>query len=177
MGQVIKGSGSLRALAEGAQAGGTALFNDPRPTDPSDSRLRIVAPAVSQAYPMVVSIIATETVVLAHWRRTNWLVVSVALAMNALLLWLTLSVYRLLERRDQMLSELERARSTAESASRAKSAFLANMSHEIRTPMNGVRISWLMLARKADFARLALSAAERARSSSLSIWSRRSSRR
>jgi signal transduction histidine kinase/DNA-binding NarL/FixJ family response regulator len=138
MGQVIKGSGSLRALAEGAQVGGTAVFNDPRPTDPSDSRLRIVAPAVSQAYPMVVSIIATETVVLAHWRRTNWLVVSVALAMNALLLWLTLSVYRLLERRDQMLSELERARSAAESASRAKSAFLANMSHEIRTPMNGV---------------------------------------
>ncbi len=33
---------------------------------------------------------------------------------------------------------LKRARETAESANRAKSAFLANMSHEIRTPMNGV---------------------------------------
>ncbi|MEM9968447.1 MAG: ATP-binding protein [Pseudomonadota bacterium] len=34
--------------------------------------------------------------------------------------------------------ELKKARHTAESANRAKSAFLANMSHEIRTPMNGI---------------------------------------
>ncbi|MCV2893539.1 ATP-binding protein [Lentibacter sp. XHP0401] len=34
--------------------------------------------------------------------------------------------------------ELRKARDSAESAARAKSAFLANMSHEIRTPMNGV---------------------------------------
>jgi len=34
--------------------------------------------------------------------------------------------------------ELERSRSAAEAATRAKAEFLANMSHEIRTPMNGV---------------------------------------
>ena len=35
-------------------------------------------------------------------------------------------------------SELQKAKESAEAASRAKSEFLANMSHEIRTPMNGV---------------------------------------
>jgi signal transduction histidine kinase/ActR/RegA family two-component response regulator len=35
-------------------------------------------------------------------------------------------------------ADLERARSVAEAASKAKSAFVANISHEIRTPLNGV---------------------------------------
>jgi len=38
----------------------------------------------------------------------------------------------------RVLEALERARTAAEAASRAKDEFLANMSHEIRTPMNGI---------------------------------------
>lgn len=38
----------------------------------------------------------------------------------------------------QKIDELEKARTTAESASRSKSEFLANMSHEIRTPLTSI---------------------------------------
>jgi signal transduction histidine kinase/CheY-like chemotaxis protein len=40
--------------------------------------------------------------------------------------------------RNEMMQELVRAQSEAESASRAKSDFLSNMSHEMRTPMNAI---------------------------------------
>ncbi len=48
------------------------------------------------------------------------------------------TLHQEIARRAQIEADLKKAKDSAESADRAKSAFLANMSHEIRTPMNGV---------------------------------------
>ena len=48
------------------------------------------------------------------------------------------------------IATAERARATAESASRVKDEFLATLSHEIRTPLNAV-LGWTRILRSRDF--------------------------
>ena len=129
----------FRQLAQaGPLAPRTMLLSGPRMADPRDTRMRLVAPTVSRSYPTVVDIIATDDIILAHWRRTTIALIAMMLAFDLVLAGLAIALARLLRRRREILLQLKSALAAADSASQAKTSFLANMSHEIRTPMNGI---------------------------------------
>jgi len=139
VGKSFAGSPMFQLLARpGVEAPRTALVTGPRVNEPGNVQTRLVAPTVSRSYPTVVGIIATQDLILAHWRRTTESLVTVALAFDVVLAALAFWIARLLRRRREILEQLKGALTAADSASQAKTSFLANMSHEIRTPMNGI---------------------------------------
>jgi signal transduction histidine kinase len=116
----------------------TMILSGPRVSDQGDTRTRLVAPTVSRSYPTLVDIVATQDLVLSHWRRTTVALAAMTLAFDAVLAVFALGIAGLLRRRREILQQLKNALTAADAASQAKSSFLANMSHEIRTPMNGI---------------------------------------
>ncbi len=139
VGKSFAGGPMFQLLARpGVEAPRTALVSGPRVNEPGNDETRLVAPTVSRSYPTVVGIIATQDLILAHWRRTTESLVTVALAFDVVLCALAFWIARLLRRRREILEQLKGALTAADAASQAKTSFLANMSHEIRTPMNGI---------------------------------------
>jgi signal transduction histidine kinase/ActR/RegA family two-component response regulator len=139
VGKSFAGGEMFRALAEhGPTAPRTMLISGARISDPSDTRTRLVAPTVSRSYPTLVDIVATQDLILAHWRRTTLALIAMTLGFDTVLALFAFGIAGLLRRRREILQQLKNALTAADSASQAKSSFLANMSHEIRTPMNGI---------------------------------------
>ena len=139
VGKSFAGGEMFRQLAaHGPATPRTLLISGARISDPSDRRTRLVAPTVSPSYPTVVDIVATQDLILAHWRRTTLALVAMTLAFDTALVVFAFGIAGLLRRRREILQQLKDALTAADSASQAKSSFLANMSHEIRTPMNGI---------------------------------------
>jgi len=122
----------------GGVAPRTMLLSGPRMSDQGDTRTRLVAPTISRSYPTLVDIVATQDLILAHWRRTTLILIAMTLAFDTMLAVFALGIAGLLRRRREILQQLKGALNAADAASQAKSSFLANMSHEIRTPMNGI---------------------------------------
>jgi signal transduction histidine kinase/CheY-like chemotaxis protein len=97
----------------------------------NSGQMTIRSARVLPNYGLWVTASLTERRVLAGWRHTAALMLTMSAAFAVVVLLAAFLVARWWQAR-------ERAATAAQAANAAKSSFLAMMSHEIRTPMNGV---------------------------------------
>jgi signal transduction histidine kinase len=132
---------SMHALAEAvAQGRNAALVSTsvPRVSDPSDAEPRMSASHVVDGFPLAVTAITREKLMLGHWRQTAWLGGAALLLLDGAIAAATLYIHWLLRRRRAELQQLDAAHAATEAAAAMRSRFLANLSHEVRLPLQGM---------------------------------------
>jgi hypothetical protein len=132
---------AMRALAEAvAQGRNAALVSTsvPRVSDPSDAEPRMSASHLVDGFPLAVTVITREKLMLGHWRETAWLGGAALLLLDGAIAAATLYIHWLLRRRRAELQQLDAAHAATEAAAAVRSRFLANLSHEVRLPLHGM---------------------------------------
>jgi signal transduction histidine kinase len=88
------------------------------------------------------SVIAVSAVdiddVLIPWRQQSFIHILIGGLGSFGIVLLTFHILRQFKLREEILSDLKKAKFEAEEANQAKSLFLAGMSHELRTPLNAI---------------------------------------